>query len=307
LTPSQLESSTMAACTLYRDHCLPKVFDVPLSGPPVDCEPRALGATFRMGDLRLVSLPPGEVEASLMGARGLLDIHVAGPPGRYALDSDRIQSFAPSDNSIGFLPGGSQLRLHCLNTKPNLLLFFDRKRLLDLAPEYEIDATRLSPQDWRPDAAIGDLAKYAIYALQHADGNRLFVEGLALAITGRWLSGLSPRAASNMPTVANSLRMGRAMDYVNAHLGEDVQIADMAGAASLSPFHFARAFKVATGETPHAYLLRRRIEEASRLLRYSSLSIAHIALQCGFSSQAHLSSAFKRATAMTPARYRQQG
>ncbi|WP_212735361.1 helix-turn-helix domain-containing protein [Herbidospora galbida] len=72
-------------------------------------------------------------------------------------------------------------------------------------------------------------------------------------------------------------------------------------------YHFVRVFREATGETPHRYLTRLRIEQARRLLSTSPLSIEQIAPRCGFASPGALSSAFLRHTGVRPSAYRQHG
>lgn len=74
--------------------------------------------------------------------------------------------------------------------------------------------------------------------------------------------------------------------------------------ATLSAFHFARAFKTSTGTTPRAFIEQRRIEKAKQLLRESVLPLAHIALEAGFQTQSRFTTAFRRITGFTPAVYR---
>lgn len=73
-----------------------------------------------------------------------------------------------------------------------------------------------------------------------------------------------------------------------------------------SQFHFARAFKAATGETPHKYLIQRRMERAKVLLTVTQLAIAEVAYRVGFSNQSHFTTHFRKATGVTPKDYRLQ-
>src|SRR3546814_9877413 len=70
--------------------------------------------------------------------------------------------------------------------------------------------------------------------------------------------------------------------------------------SDLSPSHFLRLFKVATGQTPHQFIVRRRVEKAQHLLRGTSQPIAQIAFACGFSHQQHFSNVFTKFNGMTP-------
>ena len=79
------------------------------------------------------------------------------------------------------------------------------------------------------------------------------------------------------------------------------ELADVAG---LSRSHFSRAFQAATGESPQEFIIGRRISRARELLTDERHTIAEVAAAAGFSSQAHLSSAFKKRLGVTPSRYR---
>ena len=85
---------------------------------------------------------------------------------------------------------------------------------------------------------------------------------------------------------------------------KDLPIEALSKEARLSPFHFARAFKAATGMTPHAYLTDRRIEEAKFWNSQGRLPLAEIAHLCGFSSQAYFTKWFKRLVGATAGAYR---
>jgi transcriptional regulator GlxA family with amidase domain len=93
-------------------------------------------------------------------------------------------------------------------------------------------------------------------------------------------------------------------DYIVSRLGERILVADLAQQVGLSPNHFAASFTEHTGRPPHRFVLDIRIEHAAARLSQSTLTIAQIAHDCGFSSQQHLSNAFRRHRDTTPSRYR---
>ena len=104
-------------------------------------------------------------------------------------------------------------------------------------------------------------------------------------------------------TALSGKRLKAVEDFIAAHLDESITLTDLAGAAALSPIHFARQFKKAAGTSPHQFLLSARVETAKRLLR-TDLPIAEIAVRCGFSHQEHLTRMFSRLVGMPPAAYR---
>ncbi len=72
----------------------------------------------------------------------------------------------------------------------------------------------------------------------------------------------------------------------------------------MSPFHFARLFKQATGRAPHAYVVTRRIERAKELLSQDSLPLVHVACSVGFQTQGHFTEVFRRYAGLTPGHFR---
>lgn len=98
--------------------------------------------------------------------------------------------------------------------------------------------------------------------------------------------------------------MQRVLDFIDAHLDTALPLATLAAVACQSPFHFSRAFRAANGHPPHQYVIRRRIERATRALADATPGLATIAAHCGFSSQTHFTRCFKRLTGATPGAYR---
>ena len=99
-------------------------------------------------------------------------------------------------------------------------------------------------------------------------------------------------------------RLRRAIEFMSDNCGRELSLAEIAGAAYLSEFHFARLFKKITGSTPHAYLASLRVERARRLLAESDLPIAEVGAQVGYTSQSHFTKVFREATGMTPKAFR---
>jgi AraC-like DNA-binding protein len=96
----------------------------------------------------------------------------------------------------------------------------------------------------------------------------------------------------------------RARDLIDARYAEPLDVAAIARAAHSSPAHFSRSFKAAFGETPHQYLLTRRIERAKHLLSTTSMSVTDVSLDVGFLSLGSFSATFKRIVGVRPRDYR---
>jgi AraC-like DNA-binding protein len=96
----------------------------------------------------------------------------------------------------------------------------------------------------------------------------------------------------------------RAKDLADARYFEPLDVNDLAGAAGLSRAHFSREFRRAFGESPHAYLLTRRLERAAAMLRTTDRSVTDICLAVGLQSVGSFSSSFARTYGMSPTEYR---
>src|SRR6476661_6798052 len=96
----------------------------------------------------------------------------------------------------------------------------------------------------------------------------------------------------------------RAKDLADARYFEPLNVSDLARAAGLSPAHFSREFRRTFGESPHAYLLTRRLERAAALLRATDRSIADICVEVGLTSVGSFTTSFTRAYGLPPTGYR---
>ncbi|MBR0935288.1 helix-turn-helix domain-containing protein [Bradyrhizobium jicamae] len=94
--------------------------------------------------------------------------------------------------------------------------------------------------------------------------------------------------------------LNRVEEYMQTHMGRKIQLRDLARLCNLSVSQLIRQFRVATGVTPHQYLMRIRIERVRTLLARGGIPISEIALDCGFCGQEHLTTAFRRFFGVTP-------
>ncbi len=105
-------------------------------------------------------------------------------------------------------------------------------------------------------------------------------------------------------TPEEAAHLRRARDLVDRAYAQPLDVAALARHAHVSPGHFIRRFREAFGETPHQYVLSRRVERAQELLRNTDLSVTEVCLEVGFQSLGSFSSAFRRVTGVTPTAYR---
>ena len=138
---------------------------------------------------------------------------------------------------------------------------------------------------------------------------KLLAETLALSLTVRLLqSRAGPAPAGTSRRIGrrglDQRRLARVLDYIEAHMEDDLGIDRLAAVACLSRFHFVRAFKAAVGVPPHRYVSDRRLDHAKGLLRGGDRPLVDIAIALSFSCQANFTRAFRLATGQTPGQYR---
>jgi AraC family transcriptional regulator len=137
---------------------------------------------------------------------------------------------------------------------------------------------------------------------------RMFVETASATLAARLLQTYCDSGSSKSyePTAhrLDQARLRRVLDYISMNIDKEITLAQLAGVAGLSVFHFARTFTRAMGVSPHRYVSRMRLENAMAEIAAGKLSLAEIAFNAGFSSQASFTRAFYRVNGLTPGEYR---
>jgi AraC family transcriptional regulator len=127
---------------------------------------------------------------------------------------------------------------------------------------------------------------------------RLLKDDDATAVERRRLHGDSVHSRFRGGLAGSVLR--RIRSYIDAHIGERISLDDLASQAGVSRFHFARQFRLSTGESPMGYLRRVRIERSKRILQSRETTIAEVAATLGFSDQSHFTRTFGRLVGVSP-------
>lgn len=136
-------------------------------------------------------------------------------------------------------------------------------------------------------------------------GGRLYGEHVAYALTTHLLLNYAQSGAVSMANGhARREKIAAVLRYIHAKATQVLTLEELARVAHLSPYHFSRLFKQATGMTPHQYVLHWRVEEAKRLLLRGNLGLSEIAQRLGFRDQSHFTARFRQATGVTPKRWR---
>ncbi|CAE6728012.1 HTH-type transcriptional activator RhaS [Paraburkholderia domus] len=265
-------------------------------------------------------LEPAEVE--LLEAPGLQDVTLMTlGSGAEHLERNLNGRWESADLRVGDVwfvpPVPISWRWRSLSDEPlsTVHLHLERSLIDSVADQMELDGSR--------ELSLGDAMQFhdpliaaMLGSLHRAAGDpadsRLYVDALAHALAAHLLQHYSRgrHAKAGLPPQPERLvprRIRRVTDYIRANLAADLSISELAAHAGLSSFHFARVFRRETGETPHQFVSRLRLEEAARLLRATDQPVLQIALAVGFENASHFSVQFKRDYGVTPLAYRLRG
>jgi AraC family transcriptional regulator len=159
------------------------------------------------------------------------------------------------------------------------------------------------------DARVGALAA-AVNAERVAGfpSGRLFLDSVEQALAVALVNGYAVRHRS-VQTYRGGLgsaRLRRIKEFVDAKIEDELTLCEMAQAVELSTAHFSRMFRKSTGETPHQFLLRQRVERAKEMLHSADARVMNVAVACGFKTQQHFAQVFRHVCGVSPTEYRQE-
>lgn len=210
------------------------------------------------------------------------------------------------------MPGGMDFSVRVGGTLRSLHLYLRRAVLEEVAGDLvagDPGRVEILPRFGNTDPLIERLMLGVRNVLHDDDpSTAVYVDYLARAIVARLIRRHSAASVVSSPALTSQQKggrqIGKAIDFMEAHLERSLDLAMIAEAAGISPSHFARRFRATVGKAPHQYLIQIRIDRAKRLLSESDKGIAEIAFACGFASQEHLTRLFKRSCGLTPAGFR---
>jgi AraC family transcriptional regulator len=225
------------------------------------------------------------------------------------------QEAAPRTGALWLSPAGVGRHVALTAPIPRTLhmylpiALFDRLKGdfdLPMAPAHSIrDAAGIR------DSVINQVGRSILSELTvETSASRLYVETASMMLAARLIqkycdSGTRTPSELSVHTL-DQIRLRRVLDYIADNISEDITLEKLAAVAEYSAFHFARKFALAMGISPGRYVSQRRLENAMMELTASKMSLAEIALNAQFSSQASFTRAFHRATGTTPSEYRRR-
>ena len=169
------------------------------------------------------------------------------------------------------------------------------------------DLITLKPEFQTRDPQLESISTMLLNELEQGSlSNRLYIDSLSNILAVNLLRQHAT-TRPHLPVYEGGLpsrQLRQVLDYMDAHLAQEIKLADLAQLLDISQFHFSRLFKQSLGISPYQYLIQQRVECAKQLLKTTDRLITDIALTCGFNSHSHLSKQFRQLTGMTPKAYR---
>ena len=221
--------------------------------------------------------------------------------GEHAFGGDRVKPFITLPQSCALTPEGCDIRSRSATGGEYLTVTVKPGAEARCIAGY--DATRIRQFNNAVSVEAATLARaLRTLLLTGCEDEGLLEETSTLLFDAVLVAELPDRKPA---TSLTSARLRKFRDLLEASFSERLSLLQIAETLDLSAAYFVRAFKAATGTTPHACLLDRRVAEARDLLATTCEPAAEIAVACGFSSQAHMASVFRARLGVSPATYRQ--
>ena len=177
--------------------------------------------------------------------------------------------------------------------------------IIDFEPELLEDVGLPSGTSITPHAGPLDplTLQLALQAENFATAPTLYRETMSRALAAQLVHTLAPGPPTS--GTIDDRRLSRVVDYIHDKLADDISLEGLAAVAAMSPFHFSRAFKAATGHSPLQYLIGCRIDKAKILLKTTKLTVAEIAYRTGYEDASRFSQHFKKRVGIPPGAFRE--
>lgn len=281
---------------------------IPLDQPPLEVLPE-WGHWLETPEMMVAIIPSGRLEVNIRSPLNLVMTSFGVSSGIAAFNADRLQPYQALPGGFDIVPQGSTYSsvedASCFVVFGYSPSFLTRIVAVEAEGQtIELQPGQISKTHWGLNVAI------AIQEFFHNGqiGGVFYLESLATAVLGQIIyrrSNLS-RQLKRPPEFLDPNLLKSSLEYIKAHVSQELSLNDIAATVGFSRYHFARAFKTTTGLSPYQYVIKCRLELAQQLLQNQNKSLVEVAGEAGFGNQSHMTSVFRRVLNTTPKRYRQE-
>jgi AraC family transcriptional regulator len=255
------------------------------------------------------------VEGTIRTPHHMLLVNIRGGAKHLKVATDCGHRYDGPDRpgAVSFVPGNCERRLRLLGVRSEWASVSLRPELFDRIGAPNLDGFRcgieIAPftnvEDSFLSGAVGEF-----WRLLNADGSLdpVYAEALSLALAhylARRFGAIAPSDVAS-PAKLAPWQVRRVTEFVDAGVGADLRIADLAALIGVSVGHFHRAFRATTGRTPLAYINEARVRRALSIMVVENISITALALRVGFLSPSHFTRIFRRVTGQCPSDVRRK-
>lgn len=260
-------------------------------------------------------LLPGEVEVLPLDGHQV-NVHLSSAPHHLVQRrNERTHEGLKAPRAVDVIPAGTPAYFRMNAASEHTCMLLKDRFIRRVADEAGVDPDKIEVVPCF-NAADPQMEGLGLSLLSESEtgglGGELYAESLANLLALHLLRSHSSLGYSSKRKIRreggfSKRALGRATDYINDNLSRKMTLEEIAGAAHMSPFHFARSFKAATGLSPHQYVVHRRVERAVTLLSDTDLNIADVAGAVGFSNPSHLAYHVRRLLGISPLALRREG
>lgn len=282
---------------------------IPLGSPPLAELPR-WGRRLDFDRFFVELVPEGERIFNVRLSKTFASISFGPAEGTSSLAGDRLRRYDRRPYEFIVAPPRFPLKGETKRAPEVLAFVID----VDGMRETLADALAVGPDSLQPEVVIGApaafttvLARRIRLQLCAERPARAYVEALCIALLVEMFRPIVTRLGKppdKAPLDRRAIDM--LLGYIDANLDGNLTIGHLAELVGVSPDRLGRAFKKAVGDSPHSYVIQRRTDAARRLLASGEGTLAEIAFATGFSSQSHMTTAFKKVLGVTPGAVRRQ-
>lgn len=244
--------------------------------------------------------------------KNTITLELTGTASHFTLMDGIRDSRRTVPGDVCLIPAGIEARFAWTISTPSqssVLVEFDEMLFTHYTPEFATDkflTGHLRPQNYSPNAGTAALIRVLARELDpELRRGRLFAETAIRLLAIEVASTTWTRSPPPIPSGERyDPRIRKAIGYIESNYLNEISLQELCIASGLGTTRLIKLFQTATGQTPYAYVIMRRVRQAVHLLRTTRMPIAHVAFDAGFSDQQHMTRLFKQYLCQTPGSFR---